>query len=60
MIVPYYKREYIKIFFQRCDNRYVLINKEIEIEIVSTAMDLRVTACMGTVLTANGDNYLPT
>lgn len=49
LIVPYYKREYIKIFFQRCDNRYV-----------STAMDLRVTACMGTVLTANGDNYLPT
>lgn len=39
---------------------YWFNNKEIEIEIVSTAMDLRVTACMGTVLTANGDNYLPT
>lgn len=25
----------------------------------STAMVLRVTACIGTVLTANGDNYLP-
>lgn len=39
---------------------YWFNNKEIEIEIVSTAMDLRVTACMGIVLTANGDNYLPT